>query len=56
MESTDKHYTLHYFPVYVRAEAIRMIIHHAKSSVGFTDRVVPMEDWRTIKDNEFGGA
>ena len=54
MENENPKYTLHYFPLYVRGEAIRMLLSHAK--VPFKNRVIPMAEWRDIKKNELGGS
>ena len=39
--------TLHYFPLYVRVEAVRMLLHY--KNVEFTDNVISFADWGAAK-------
>ena len=48
MENETPKYTLHYFNYHVKAEAIRMLLSHAK--VPFTDRVIVHgPQWQELK-------
>ena len=55
MENENPKYTLHYFSVHVKAEAMRMLLAHAK--VPFKDRVINQAtEWPEVKQKEFAGG
>ena len=46
-------YTFHYFPLYVRGEAVRMLLTHA--CIPFKDNVIEFKDWKDLKPTMPGG-
>ena len=45
--ATTSEYTFHYFPLYVRGEAIRMLLSHA--GVPFTNNAIEFANWKDLK-------
>ena len=54
MESENPKYTVHYFELYVRAEAIRMLLSHA--NIPFKNRTISFAEWGEVKKNEMNGS
>ena len=47
MDGAAPEYTFHYFPLYVRGEAIRMLLTHA--AIPYTDNVISFGQWKDLK-------
>ena len=53
MDAAAPEYTVHYFPLYVRGEAIRMLLTHA--AIPFTDHVIGWDEWKDQRKLMPGG-